>query len=77
MSCLLEGKAMECLWDTGAMVSLVSEGWMKKNFPALQARSLKEVLYEFQGLDLSAANHSSIPFSGWCELSMVTEGQEL
>ena len=68
---------MECIWDTGAMVSLASEGWMNKNSPAIQARPLKEVLDEYPGLDLSAANHSSIQFSGWCELSMVTEGQEL
>ena len=50
---------------------------MKKKFSGLQARPLKEVLDEYPGLDLSAANHSSIPFSGWCKLRMVTEGQEL
>ena len=32
---------MECLWDTGAMVSLVSEGWMKNIFSSVTGETFE------------------------------------
>ena len=62
------------MWDTGAMVSLLSESWMKHNLPGVEIKSLNELFDEYPGLDLSAVNHSRIPFVGWSEVTMVLAG---
>ena len=36
--CFLNHKVTECLWDTGAMVSLLSDGWIKRNMAEVEIR---------------------------------------
>ena len=72
--CSLGQKMTDCLWDTGAMVSLLSEGWIRRNFSNLEIRGVRELLDEYPGLDLTAANGSKIPFIGWVELDMELAG---
>ena len=72
--CTLEHKLTECLWDTGAMVSLLSESWIKRNLPKVEIKEVSELLDEYPGLDLTAANGSRIPFSGWAEVNLELAG---
>jgi len=55
------------------MVSLISEKNIQ-NLPGVEVRPISELLDEYPGLDLSAVNHSSIPFVGWSELTMTLVG---
>ena len=72
--CSLENKLTDCLWDTGAMVSLLSKNWIQKNLPEVEIREVRELLDEYPGLDLTAANGSKIPFMGWAEVNMELTG---
>ena len=42
--CMLEGENCEALWDTGAMVSMVSREWLRANFPELPILSVMDFL---------------------------------
>ena len=55
------------LWDTGAMVSVLSSKWLKENLPGVQKRALSELVDE--PLDIKTANQCSMSCSGWVELS--------
>ena len=44
VECLLNGKPVEMLWDTGAQVSIISEHVMNSNFPFIQLRDIHELL---------------------------------
>jgi hypothetical protein len=70
VECKLSGIRGNCLWDTGAMVSLVASSWMKQNLPKTPLGRVQELLDEYPGLDLTAANGSRIPFVGWVELNV-------
>ena len=73
VTCHLNSAAEKCLWDTGAMVSLISESWLKKNHPDLMIKDVSELLEEYPGLNLEAANGSEMPFSGWVEIELMVE----
>ena len=75
VSCQLNDVTERCLWDTGAQVSLISEQWLAKSHPTLGVRDVKELLEEYPGLNLEAANGSAVPFSGWVELELRVEHQ--
>ena len=65
---LLNGKQVNALWDTGAQVSIVSNKWLKRNFPSIEVRNVSEILGEGQDLNIAAANGTDIPFLGFVEL---------
>ncbi len=46
VSCLLNGKAVKCLWDTGAQVSILSEAALKDISPKEQVQELSVLIDE-------------------------------
>ena len=50
----LDGKKVQCLWDTGAMISLVNKDFLETNFPSATIHSVAD--FAGQGLTLTAAN---------------------
>ncbi len=57
--------AMYCkaLWDTGAMVSMVSLSWLKDNIPEYELLSIKQFL-EGDDMHLCAANNTKVDVEG-------------
>ena len=67
VNCILNGLVTKGLWDTGAMVSVVSKKWLKKNFPKLKLRDVSELVE--RSIDVQTANRKNMPCEGWVELS--------
>ena len=66
MRCKIDGIVSESLWDTGAMVSIVSRKWLDRNFANAQLRDVCELLDE--PLQLRTANKKPLPYSGWVDM---------
>ena len=66
ISCQLNGKMVEALWDTGSHVSICSEAFLIENFRDTEIRDISDLISA--NLNLSAANGSAIPYQGWVEL---------
>ena len=66
VKCRLSGLVMKGLWDTGAMVSAVSETWLKDHFPDLPINSISELIDE--DLDIRTANQNNMSCIGWVDL---------
>ena len=66
VNCILNSKATEALWDTGAQVSIISEHFLDKMFPDLKVREILELIKS--DLSLTAANGSPIRYTGWVQL---------
>ena len=60
LSCRLDGKDFDVLWDTGSMISLVGRQWVQKNFPQKEIHSIRDFLEENEELKVTAANSSDI-----------------
>lgn len=79
--CTVKGTINDCqidvLWDTGAQVSIVSEAFIKRNFPGVTVKDIEELLGA--KLNLTAANGSDIPYKGWVELKfkLLSSSNEL
>ena len=67
VNCTMNGLEMKGLWDTGAMVSVVSREWLSEMFPDVEIKDLRELLDE--PLDIRTANEGKMPCEGWVELS--------
>lgn len=67
VKCYFNGKEVEALWDTGAQVSIISEGILKGT--SYKIRDIEELL-ETPNLCLSAANGTPIQYKGWVEVSV-------
>ena len=61
----LDGVQCDCLWDTGSMVSMISEPMLLEMFPDKTMYTVKEFIENGQGsLNLSAANNTKVPVEG-------------
>ena len=68
VSCLLEGKESDGLWDTGSQPGLVGFNWLKQHFPDAPIRDVSELLDPDENLVLTAANNEELDFLGYAEL---------
>ena len=66
--CLINDADVEALWDTGAQVSIIPEHVLSDKLPKLKIRDISELLGVDSGLNLTAANGTSIPYKGWIEI---------
>ena len=66
INCYLNGQQIEVLWDTGALVSIVSEHFLKQKFPGTNLRNISELIK--CELNVTAANGTSIPYKGLTDL---------
>ena len=67
VNCQFNGKPAKALWDTGSQVSVISEVFVRQNFPEVQIRDILELLQT--DLKLTAANGSDIPYHRWDEIN--------
>ena len=67
VNCQFNGKPVKALWDTGSQVSVISEVFVRQNFPEVQIRDISELLQTDS--KLTAANGSDIPYHGWAEIN--------
>ena len=70
LSCTLNGRNSEALWDTGAMVSMVDGYWLEKVDPECEIQSVQSFL-EGDNLHLCAANNTNVDVEG---VAMLTFG---
>ena len=67
VNCQFNGKRVKALWDTGSQVSVISDVFVRQNFPEIQIRNISKLLQT--DLKLTAANGSDIPYHGWAEIN--------
>ena len=61
----LDGVQHDCLWDTGSMVSMISEPMLLEMFPDKTRYTVNEFIENGYGsLNLSAANNTKVPVEG-------------
>ena len=75
LSCVLDGKKAEVLWDTGSMISMVDRVWLDKNFPNTEIKPITDFMEE--ELEVRAANSTTIQLDGVVVLdfSLADEGE--
>ena len=71
VSCLLQGKKADALWDTGAQVSIILKSW---NDAYLPDEPLRELLGERE-LDLQVANGTAFLYDSWIEVEFQLLGE--
>ena len=71
MKCWIGGNECLSLWDTGAMVSLISTDWLKKHIGDVLIRPISEL---FEGsLTVENANGCKIPYRGYVLLEFQVD----
>ena len=63
LKCTLSKELTQALWDTGAMVSMVSSKWLQENLPDVNPMSISNFL-EGDNLSLCAANNTKVGVEG-------------
>uniref|UniRef100_A0A8C6LDR0 Gypsy retrotransposon integrase-like protein 1 n=1 Tax=Nothobranchius furzeri TaxID=105023 RepID=A0A8C6LDR0_NOTFU len=67
ISCYLQQKKTEALWDTGSQVCAVDEAWKAENIPDVKLRDIAEIVNPGD-LQVEAANGTEMPYVGWVEV---------
>jgi len=70
VQCYLDDKPLEVLWDTGAQVSTVCEGFLKSQLSSVQIQDVEQLLGSNGSISLQAANGAGIPYCGWAEIGV-------
>jgi len=70
VQCYLDDKPLEVLWDTGAQVSIVSEGFLRSHLSSLQIQDVEQLLGSNDSISLQAVNGTDIPYCGWAEIGV-------
>ena len=74
VSCLLQGKKVDALWDTGAQVCIISKSRKDTYLPDVPERDKSELLGEHE-LDLKVANGSTLLYDGRIEVEFQLVGE--
>ena len=64
IKCYINSYAVDCLFDTGAQVSLLDRQWVKTYLPEHKVRPLAELIGR-QPLSVLAVNGEPLPYDGW------------
>ncbi|KAL9956080.1 hypothetical protein ACROYT_G037503 [Oculina patagonica] len=75
VSCLVQDRKVDALWDTGAQVCVVSKYWKEINLPNEPVRDISELLGEDE-LNLQAVNGTKIAYDGWIEVEFQLTGED-
>ena len=65
VECYLNHTNSHVLWDTGAMVSIMSQAFLDKYLPDTESQYLESLLGYGAELKLTAANGTQISYIGW------------
>ena len=74
VSCLLQGKKVDALWDTGAQVCIISKSRKDTYLPDVPERDKSELLGEHE-LDLQVANGTAFLYDGRIEVEFQLVGE--
>ena len=66
VKCIIQGKEVEALWDTGSQVCVESRKWQQTHLPLEVLRNVDELLRVGEELNLEAMNGTDIPFGLQC-----------
>ena len=66
--CLINGNEVNVLYDTGAQVSMISHGWVRRNLIDCELKSVQDLLRT--ELDLTVANGTQIPHIGYVDVNL-------
>eukprot|EP00795_Rhopilema_esculentum_P016100 gene16100-biopygen5442 len=69
IKCSMNGIELPVLFDTGAQVSIVSSKELRKHFPQSEIKDIADLLDQDIELELSTANGSKLPYSGWVKMN--------
>ena len=75
VKCNLQGVPTVCLYDTGAQICLLSDVWLRENYPSLLIRPIKDLLDDHE-LVVKTATDEDIPFEGYVEIDFQLDGYE-
>ncbi len=67
VKCFLNDTEVSALWDTTAQVSIMTQATLEEKLPGTALKDISELINV--GLDLKAANGTTVPFIGWTESS--------
>jgi len=70
VQCYLDDKPLEVLWDTGAQVSIVSEGFLRSQLSSVQIQDVEQLLCSNDSISLQAANGTDIQYCGRAEIGV-------
>ena len=74
VSCLLQGKKVDGLWDTGAQVCIISKSWNDAYLPYVPVRDISELLGERE-LDLQVENGTAFLYDSWIDVEFQLLGE--
>ena len=74
VECALDGKKTKTLLDLGAQVAMISNLWLRENFPDKQIQPVSKLLGDHE-LVLTAANNSGLDYRGYVELQFDLGGE--
>ena len=66
VKCKLDNKDTRALWDTGAMISLISKNWLIENGYTKEVQSISDLIG--QELTVENVNGMSIPYEGYVNI---------
>lgn len=75
VSCCLNDIPTNCLYDTGAQVSLISREWIAKHQPNIDIEDISTLLDE-EDLILKTADNSKLEYDGWTMIDFQINGVE-
>ena len=75
VECYLKNANCHVLWDTGAMVSIMSRVFLDNYSLDTELQSLESLLGYEAELKLTAANGTQIPYIGWAVVKFVLKGK--
>ena len=70
---LLNGDAVEGLWDTGSMISLMNRQFLEEQFPGVEIHSVAKFLDSEESLTLTTANQTEMSVDGVALLNFGVE----
>ena len=76
VDCLLNGKQVDALWDTGAQCSIIPKSLVNSLFKKPYIRPISELLDDSDNLKLTTANGSAIPYDGWVKVECTPMSYE-
>lgn len=69
VSCAIDDVPVQMLFDSGAQVTIVGRDWVEKALPNVKIQPLEALLTDGP-LEVSAANGTNVPFSGWIDVTL-------
>ena len=79
INCKLNGVELTALFNTGAQVSVISLKQLRNHFPLVETQDIKDLLESTVDLELTAANGTKLPCSGWVKIDfeLINSGVNL